>query len=373
VRGKVIIAVSMLLLIAVARSAQAQDTQDLVTELTHKKALRRVKAEGLLRDYVVRREPSVRAALPEIVAVYRRRPAPHDREGTVALLQLMFDHGYDLQTTIAELVDFLETDDTRLLCDLTLLQGCIGPDAQAAVPRLKELLADSDVFRQTRAASALARIDGDNPAYIDALLKGLAAEKEHDRWLAADGLGRVGPRATRTEPALTVALQDPAATVRTFAAIALWRITKQATPSLPTLIRAIDESGVQISIKPLNSFSAWDFSHSMIAVGALGAMKQDALIALERLLNRYDRPPQEAETPSGLFPKQYDSDDQILRGCILRAMNHVAPADPRVTERTKSALEHPQPYVRSTAKSIVATQEAEAAVLGSLPIVQLQD
>jgi hypothetical protein len=357
---KLLLLIVALSIFATSPAVQAHDIQDLLTELTHRKVDRRLKADQALRELAIGRDPALQEALTDVVAVYRRQLDPYERELTLALLQLMSDNGYDLRPAIAELINFLETRNTGVLCDLMRVLGSVGPDAKLAIPRLKELFSDSNAFLHTRAASALARIDPDQPEYVDSLINCLAAEKDHERWLAAYGLGQVGALANRATPALTKALQDADPTVRVFAAIALWRIDHQAEPVVSTLIRAIDEPGMPAFLKPV-AMTAWDFSHSMIAVGALGDMKQDALNALEPLLTRYDKPPKEAEYQNGVFPKQYDSDDQVLRGCILRAMNHVAPADSRVTERTQSALKHPQPYVRSTAKSVVARLEREAA------------
>jgi HEAT repeat protein len=92
------------------------------------------------------------------------------------------------------------------------------------VGELVERLGHRDWLERARAAGALVRQARRNARVVDALSEALASGRAVVRWLAAQVLGRLGPRARAALPALIGALRDRTPAVRRQAAAALGRI-----------------------------------------------------------------------------------------------------------------------------------------------------
>jgi HEAT repeat protein len=83
-----------------------------------------------------------------------------------------------------------------------------GPSAKAAVPQLEAALKDEVGYVRIEAADALWAISEHKsaiPTFIELLKSGEAS----DRWIAAERLNRIGPKAKAAVPALFAALKDP--------------------------------------------------------------------------------------------------------------------------------------------------------------------
>jgi len=132
--------------------------------------------------------------------------------------------------------------------------GNMGPEANAAVPQLQELLDDKDGLVRQAAAEALGKIGVVAQTAIPQLTKLLHDEDLHIRVAAADALGKMGPEAKTAVAPLTELLNvkyhrvraadapaktDPEAkanvsndSVRAAAAIALGNIGPEAKAAL---------------------------------------------------------------------------------------------------------------------------------------------
>jgi hypothetical protein len=339
---KSVISIASWLILAVGRLSLAEDIAMTIADLHHRDWERQFVAERTIRRLANQRAEILQGALPKIASTFHHG----DQERTLSILQLMQHRGYNLRPIVPELVGFLQTDDSRTLCDLLLLLGDLGPDANRATPRLRELFdvdRTPDIFVCTRAACALARIDVSRPEYIDSLIYRLSARDDLERWLAADGLGRVGRPAVRATASLNDSLADTDLTVRCYAAIALWRINGNLKPVLPTLIRALHEEGAPCYLKPIH-LSAWQPTHGMQVARFLGAVRPPATEAIPGLLARFYR-------------ESDDVDDRIMRSIILRSLNRISPRDPRVLMVTHRALNDRDAYLRSTAQEVLRERD----------------
>jgi HEAT repeat protein len=219
------------------------------------------------------------------------------------------------------LVGFFGSTDIFSKCDLILLLGDIGPPAGAAIPKLRELLHTEGhlgLFFRTRSASALARIDPKNPEYVDYLISCLTADEALLRWLAADGLGRVGPGAARATAPLIKAREEENPAVRMFAASALWKITHRPELCLRTLVCALEEPGSPANLRPLGTLNE-ALPHHLIAASFFGQLGAGAFEALPELITRFSHP-------------QPDHYDVLVRRNLLLGINRIAAFDPRVCE-----------------------------------------
>lgn len=117
--------------------------------------------------------------------------------------------------------------------------------ARAAAPQRKTVVlkpilppVEMVVDLPRSAAGSLAQI---GPAAIPALKEALADDKPQVRRQAARALGKMGPDAEAAVSDLTKALNDADPTVREAAAQALGKIGPAAAPAIPDLIKALEE------------------------------------------------------------------------------------------------------------------------------------
>lgn len=118
--------------------------------------------------------------------------------------------------------------------------GRIGPEANTALPTLRTALEDAE--EPVRLAAAYA-INGIDPADASAVPVLSAAAGRGDA-RAVVALGRMGPAAADSVPALNRSLRNPATLVRCKAAEALGRVgpaAKSAVPALKQALRDPDE------------------------------------------------------------------------------------------------------------------------------------
>ncbi len=281
-------------------------------------------------------------ALPAIVDLYDRQPS-----FTMHVFNRFRDRGGNLTPAVPKLVGFLGSTDIFSKCDLILLLGDLGPAAGEGIPKLKELLRTEGHlghFFGPRAASALARIDPNNPDYIDYLISCLTADEALLRWLAADSLGRVGPGAARATAHLIKAREDEDPAVRMYAASALWRITHRSELSLRTLVRALEEPGSPANLEPLGTLTE-ALPHHLIAATFFGRMGVGAFEALPELLARF-------------YHLQPDHFDELVRRSLLLGINRIAPFDPRVCQVTLETAFGLHPPLQTWAWYILITSPA---------------
>jgi HEAT repeat protein len=154
----------------------------------------------------------------------------------------------------------------------------LGPAAEAAIPALVQVLADTDKGVQDAARQALARIGwaavpslirvlhspspfpsnavhtlilmrtfgGDPPAgvaskILDALVESLNSRNSEVKVLAAMGLAMLRLDPTRSVPVLVGLLKDDLPPVRCFASVGLGRMSHSARGAMPLLAAALED------------------------------------------------------------------------------------------------------------------------------------
>jgi HEAT repeat protein len=126
-----------------------------------------------------------------------------ERQGAVWAYTEM---GADAVPFLAEALNDQQLTNCRLWAAYALRK--IGPDAKAAEPQLELALKDDVSYVRVEAAGALWAIS-EHKAAIPALIELLKNEDAGVRYMAAESLERIGPKAKEAVPALTEALKDP--------------------------------------------------------------------------------------------------------------------------------------------------------------------
>src|SRR5207249_4473605 len=103
--------------------------------------------------------------------------------------------------------------------------GQIGPEARPAVPALKKVVKEAQVWAGPEAALALWRI-AQLPEAMDALLVFMNDQNWFVRRSAASCLGDMGRKAKKAVLPLKQALRDEHELVRVCAAEGLWKIAR---------------------------------------------------------------------------------------------------------------------------------------------------
>jgi HEAT repeat protein len=190
--------------------------------------LRAVTALGDLAGEMRRVLPVLRTALGEV--------ALHEEDDGVRTeaVRALLRAGPQPDTEVAALVDALhnEVDVVRFHAATTL--GDFGPVGRSAVPDLIHAsLWDEEPAVRMGAAMALWKIDNHRePLVLQVLTKALGDANELICWIAAEGLGQMGPAAREAIAALRQALQRDfrLSLARTGVRLALERIEAQ-TPA----------------------------------------------------------------------------------------------------------------------------------------------
>jgi HEAT repeat protein len=302
--------------------------------------------------------------------------------------------------------------------DPAYVLGALGPAARAAVPALFEVLQDDTNFLRLSAATALWRIEGPVPAVVpvlvDVLRHGSAAgrflpyQQQREvyevlgqmgpearaavpaltallrRWLeecedaewaatlgwrsghwAAEALGRMGPAASTALPALRRARNSKDHHVRCVAALAAWRLDKQAGEALPVLVAALTDPGpgnrlsdacvIEVdSLPPSQQVAAQ-------ALGQMGPAAAAALPALKKALTAHDidvrlaaaeaiaqiNRQEKAVLPVLLTALR--SRDREARETAVRVLGQLGPEAKTAVPALRQALADPEPTVRAAA------------------------
>ncbi|MFE5593650.1 PBS lyase [Streptomyces sp. NPDC056549] len=121
--------------------------------------------------------------------------------------------------------------------------AAFGPAARVALPDVRRLLAAESAAVATAAARALWAAEGDRGDVLPALERWLRPGTPDADWCAAaQALGEIGPAAASAAPALRPGLASRDLWVRVRGAAALWRVSGDASESLPVLLAAWEEN-----------------------------------------------------------------------------------------------------------------------------------
>ncbi|MER5204371.1 PBS lyase [Streptomyces sp. NPDC002825] len=121
--------------------------------------------------------------------------------------------------------------------------AAFGPAAGEAVPDMRELLGAESAAVATAAARALWAAEGDRGDVLPALERWLRPGTPVGDWCAAaQALGEIGPAAAGAVPVLRPGLLSRDLWVRVRTAAALWRVSGDASDSLPVLLAAWEEN-----------------------------------------------------------------------------------------------------------------------------------
>lgn len=238
----------------------------------YRPALTALERIGLTRAEVAARIRAVALAAPALAwlpaegppgQAYLRdlatRQEPRSRLGVAHLLCQL--HPDLARHAVPVFVEYLETIPRPQLGDTTLTDvvatlSQLGPEARPALPAVRAHLDNEDALPWT--APLLARLEPLDPAVVPTLLALLAYPEHHQRHRAAEELGRLGPAARRALPSLERALSDEVNEVRSFALVALLRITNDHDRYAPRLRRAVaDTPSVSAALAALGREWPW--------------------------------------------------------------------------------------------------------------------
>ncbi|MFF9848650.1 PBS lyase [Streptomyces litmocidini] len=153
--------------------------------------------------------------------------------------------------------------------------AAFGPAARVAVPDMRRLLAAESASVATAAARALWAAEGDRGDVLPALERWLRPGTSSADWCAAaQALGEIGPAAASAAPALRPGLVSRDLWVRVRSAAALWRVSGEASASLPVLLAAWEE----------NRHARVDIAECLAEMGP--AASQAQLVVLTELTRR---------------------------------------------------------------------------------------
>lgn len=228
------VGVCLFVTIAVEPVGWLYSTQVVSPERQHEAAeevLRAVKTmeATAAREHIAKLGVLSDVAVPAL-AIALNDPDAHVRTKAAFVLG---DLGGAARGAVPTLVRRLDDRDSLCRYAVIVALGKIGPHAHIAVERLCRVLNDGDVSNRIEAARALFRI-AKNISGVAVMCDALKDQSATNRYSAAMVLGEYGSEAKAAIPALSAALNDNEASVRVYAAEALWRIDerKEGTPTL---------------------------------------------------------------------------------------------------------------------------------------------
>lgn len=197
--------------------------------------------------------------------------------------------------SVAQWAEDLQSDDIRQRWFATLALARIGPDANAAIPPLMELLSDRAQYEYVRAgaAFALGNIRGDADRVVPLLAETLESELASVRRHSARALGRFGPLAKAAVPQMLAQLRRDDPVFRIDLAEALWRVSKheRAVPFLVDQVRMGSPLGGFEAVEALGRIANEKADQAISAlVEALGSGNGDIARSAARALGRLGSP-----------------------------------------------------------------------------------
>jgi HEAT repeat protein len=165
--------------------------------------------------------------------------------------------------TIAGWVKVLEDGEltARIGAASALMQA--GPEARAAVPALIKLLEKREPLISPFIVTVLGRI---GPDAVPALAKALESPKGELKAGAASALASIGPAASPAAPALLALLASTEASQRSLAAFALGEIGHR--PALPALKKALKDADRGVAVDA--ALALWKIGRDASGAGVLG-------------------------------------------------------------------------------------------------------
>jgi tetratricopeptide (TPR) repeat protein len=161
-----------------------------------------------------------------------REMTQHEFDGTVRSLASKAITQFSAQapTNVSALLAALHHKEPTIRFGAAHSLGDLGEAGRPALDSLKQALLDRDLGVRVQAARAVWLIDGQIEVPISILIEAVAGDDEILRWIAADCLGEIGPRAATAIPTLEKALQAnfEITHVRTGLSIAIDRIRGKA-------------------------------------------------------------------------------------------------------------------------------------------------
>jgi hypothetical protein len=173
-----------------------------------------------------------------------KHPSPTVRRAALWGLGSLRKQTAIVTNTIPQLIDALDDPDRLVRYYACLAIAEMGPDAASAVPTLTRVLSDTGDGAQT------------NDFFY------LRAE-------AAVALGRIGPAASKSLPALETAVHESNSYLRGQSAAATWRVSSNADLALPVLLREMATNYEDMK---------WDW---IVAVGEMGPRATSAIPQLK--------------------------------------------------------------------------------------------
>ncbi len=189
-------------------------------------------------------------AIPKLIP-YLHEKVPYVRETVFAQLHSFQSAGFSVAVAVPKLISFLENRETR--CSSAELLAAIGPPASNAVPALLACLKSSSLA-------------GTNTAVVQT------------KAACVKALGAIGPLAVAAVPVLFKLGDDPNRPIRAQAAIALWRITRRPTSTIPSLIAELTPSD-----RPSDQLDI------MRALEEMGPSAASAAPAVAEMLHPYEK------------------------------------------------------------------------------------
>jgi len=230
-------------------------------------------------------------------------------------------------------MEALKSRDEKVVVYSAGALGFVGPEAKAAVPQLRKLLASENPSIRVHVADSLGNIGPAAAPAVADLQKALKDSDEAVRREAARALGNIGPEAKAAIPALVAALNDENGSVTLQAAGALGRMGPDVVPHL---IMVLEDSKMQ--------------ELAVMILSDLGPAAKPAAGALAKL--------------AAGFGKEISEADYEFCREILLTLSHIGPdAKEAVPVLMKILADEKHPLRAGTAWALAKIGAKEAAPL----------
>jgi HEAT repeat protein len=197
-----------------------------------------VREEGIL--VLTDLGPAAKDALPELTKLLKDPNLPVRVKAATALFRIDRQQG---KNAVPALCDGVKQGNSTERIQAIQLLGQIGPDAKDACTTLLETLNETDGNLRNTASFALNQI---GEAAVPPLKDALKHKEAAMRQVAAETLGRMGPKAKDASDALKDRLKDDDGLTRVKAAQALWFIERQIEVTVPVLGEGMKDKDVNV-------------------------------------------------------------------------------------------------------------------------------
>jgi HEAT repeat protein len=233
----------------------------------------------------------------EALIVQLKDEDPHVRAQAARALGQMGKAAVSAAEPLAALV--ADEDATVRRAAVGALRG-IEPDDEMIVPLMLKMLGDADPHVVALATNSLAE---EGPEIVPAMIK--AMDDERTIYWAILVLLELGPDAKEAVPALAQALSHQHEEIRHEAAQALRAIGPDAKAAVPELMAALDDEQIVVQMP------------AVLALGSIGPAAKEAAQKVRSL---------------------QESDDDLLKVCVMWAIEKMEPDQQRLKTETTPAL-----------------------------------